>query len=173
MQKRTAMKKFFASLDALRVAFQAKEKVTQDVIKMMEDFEKKYPDAKIADLPKLDSSLWRKIQMKISDVEDIRQAISDLKKVKSDLNLNKMFKPGSLARVFGSAPKLQRFQRIANRLTAELSKEQKRYREYFKGVMDKWEIKSPSELSDADKKKFFDEIDKGWKAGKNESDRKA
>ena len=43
------------------------------------------------------------------------------------------------------------------------------YREFFKSMLKKWKIKSPAELSDADKKKFFDEIDKNWKA-KKESD---
>ncbi len=43
------------------------------------------------------------------------------------------------------------------------------YRTFFKSMLKKWKIKSPAELNAADKKKFFDEIDKGWK-GKKESD---
>ena len=43
------------------------------------------------------------------------------------------------------------------------------YREFFQSMLKKWKVKSPAELSDADKKKFFDEIDRSWK-GKNESD---
>jgi len=38
------------------------------------------------------------------------------------------------------------------------------YKEYFDGMLGKWKVKSPAELSDEDKKKFFDEVDKGWKA---------
>ena len=43
----------------------------------------------------------------------------------------------------------------------EGSKEE--YQKFFNGKLAKWKVKSPSELSDADKKKFFDEIDKEWK----------
>lgn len=43
------------------------------------------------------------------------------------------------------------------------------YREFFKGMLKKWNIKSPSDLKDEKKKKFFDAVDKEWKA-KNESD---
>jgi len=42
----------------------------------------------------------------------------------------------------------------------EGSKEE--YKKFFDGKLAKWKIKSPSELSDADKKKFFDEIEKEW-----------
>jgi hypothetical protein len=40
------------------------------------------------------------------------------------------------------------------------------YREYFKSMLKKWNIKSPTELSDEKKKEFFDAVDKGWKAKK-------
>jgi hypothetical protein len=43
------------------------------------------------------------------------------------------------------------------------------YREFFKGMLSKWNIKSPTELSDDKKKEFFDQVDKGWK-GKKETD---
>ncbi len=50
-------------------------------------------------------------------------------------------------------------------LMSEGSKEE--YQKFFNGKLAKWKIKSPAELSDEDKKKFFDEIDKEWK-GDNE-----
>ena len=50
-------------------------------------------------------------------------------------------------------------------LMVEGSKEE--YQKFFDGKLAKWKIKSPAELSDEDKKKFFDEIDKEWK-GDNE-----
>ena len=56
-------------------------------------------------------------------------------------------------------------------VAAELSEKQKEYREYFEGIMSKWKIESPADLSVADKKKFFEEVDKGWEADE-ESDAK-
>ena len=38
------------------------------------------------------------------------------------------------------------------------------YQKFFKEIMKKYGVKSPAELSDEDKKKFFNEIEKGWKA---------
>jgi hypothetical protein len=46
---------------------------------------------------------------------------------------------------------------------------QRGYREYFNDMLKKYKVKSPNQLSDDERKKFFDEIDKGWK-GKNEKD---
>ena len=43
------------------------------------------------------------------------------------------------------------------------------YKTFFKSMMKKWNINSPSELSDDKKKEFFDVVDKEWKA-KKESD---
>jgi len=43
------------------------------------------------------------------------------------------------------------------------------YKEFFKGMLKKYKIKSPSELSKEDKVKFYDEIDTGWDA-ENETD---
>ena len=43
------------------------------------------------------------------------------------------------------------------------------YKDFFNKLLKKYDVKSPDELSDADKKKFFDEVNKGWtsKAEKN------
>ena len=43
------------------------------------------------------------------------------------------------------------------------------YQAFFNKKLKKFGVKSPSELSADDKKKFFDEIDKEWK-GENEED---
>lgn len=43
------------------------------------------------------------------------------------------------------------------------------YQEYFEGKLKKYKVDSPSELSDEDKKKFFEEVDAGWNA-KEETD---
>ena len=43
------------------------------------------------------------------------------------------------------------------------------YKKFFDKKLKKYGVKSPSELSDEEKKKFFDEIDKDWK-GDNEDD---
>jgi hypothetical protein len=40
------------------------------------------------------------------------------------------------------------------------------YREFFKSMLDKWNIKSPSDLDDEKKKEFFDVVDREWKAKK-------
>jgi len=49
------------------------------------------------------------------------------------------------------------------------SKKQKEYQAFFQKTLGKYKVKNPAELSKEDKKKFFDEIDKGWE-GENESD---
>lgn len=43
------------------------------------------------------------------------------------------------------------------------------YKEFFKKMLNKYGVKTPSELSDEKKKEFFNAVDKGWKANK-ESD---
>ena len=43
------------------------------------------------------------------------------------------------------------------------------YQKFFNGKLKKFDVKSVSELSDEDKKKFFNEIDKEWE-GENEED---
>ena len=50
---------------------------------------------------------------------------------------------------------------------AEEEGDKEEYMKFFAAKLKKYGVKSPSELSDEDKKKFFDEIDKGWK-GDNE-----
>lgn len=51
---------------------------------------------------------------------------------------------------------------------SEKSKLQKDYEKYFQEKLDKYGVKSPADLSEEEKKKFFDEVQKGWTEGKGE-----
>ena len=42
----------------------------------------------------------------------------------------------------------------------------KDYDKFFRAKLKKWGIKSPSELSKEDQKKFYDEVDRDWEAKK-------
>ena len=50
----------------------------------------------------------------------------------------------------------------------EYIEEKTAYQKFFEKILKKYGVKSPEELNDATKKKFYDEIDSGWNA-KNES----
>lgn len=52
----------------------------------------------------------------------------------------------------------------------EVSDLQKSYQDYFKKKLDKFGVKSPAELSEDDKKKFFSEISTEWERGKGLND---
>jgi len=54
-------------------------------------------------------------------------------------------------------------------LTEKLSELQKEYREYFKFMLDCYDVKSPTDLSDEKKKEFFDNVKKYWTKGKGVS----
>jgi hypothetical protein len=43
------------------------------------------------------------------------------------------------------------------------------YKAFFNKMLKKYKVKDPSELSKEDQKKFYDEVDAGWK-GDNEND---
>jgi hypothetical protein len=51
---------------------------------------------------------------------------------------------------------------------AEGTGDKKEYMEYFEGKLKKHGISSPAELDDEKKKKFFEEVDAGWKADHEE-----
>ena len=42
--------------------------------------------------------------------------------------------------------------------------EESEYQKFFNKMLDKYSVDSPADLSDKEKKKFFDEIDKGYKS---------
>ena len=46
---------------------------------------------------------------------------------------------------------------------------QDKYASFFKGLLKKYDVGSPAELSDEDKVKFFDEVNAGWKEGEGET----
>jgi len=48
----------------------------------------------------------------------------------------------------------------------ELSNLQKEYREFFRAMLDCYEVTSPTKLSDEKKKEFFNDISKYWVKGK-------
>jgi len=51
-------------------------------------------------------------------------------------------------------------------INEELSKLQKEYREFFRSLLDCYDVKSPSKLSDEKKKEFFKNVKKYWVKGK-------
>ena len=54
------------------------------------------------------------------------------------------------------------------KLEEEKSAKQEEYTKFFNAKLKKYDVTSPSELDDEKKKKFFDEIEKGWTKDKNE-----
>lgn len=54
-------------------------------------------------------------------------------------------------------------------LNEEIKKDGKDYKDFFNKKLKKYGVESPEDLSDKDRKKFFDEVDKDWDA-KNETD---
>ena len=63
---------------------------------------------------------------------------------------------------------IKNFEEFKN-LNEKLSDLQKEYREYFKFMLDCYDIKSPADLSDEKKKEFFDNVKKYWTKGKGVS----
>ena len=69
---------------------------------------------------------------------------------------------------------IESFETFSERLTREssaqkleeTSKKQGEYADYFKGQLQKYNVTSPNELSDEEKKKFFNEIEAGWTGDK-------
>ena len=49
-------------------------------------------------------------------------------------------------------------------LNEEMDKNSNEYKEFFQKMLKKYNVKEPDELDDEEKKKFFDEIDRKWKA---------
>lgn len=54
-------------------------------------------------------------------------------------------------------------------INEKLSPLQQEYREYFKFMLDCYDVKSPAKLSDEKKKEFFDNVNKYWTKGKGAS----
>lgn len=49
-------------------------------------------------------------------------------------------------------------------LVREIIREESEYQKFFRSVLSKFNIKSPNDLSDAERRKFFNYIDKNWKS---------
>ena len=77
----------------------------------------------------------------------------DLKK--AEKALKKSFKKGGVPKLVGEDAEL----------TNEESELQKKYKEFYAKMLDKFGVKSPGELDDDKKKEFFAAIEKGWKEG--------
>lgn len=54
----------------------------------------------------------------------------------------------------------------SEKLNEALSNLQKEYREFFRTMLDCYEVSSPTKLSDEKKKEFFDNVKKYWVKGK-------
>ena len=63
---------------------------------------------------------------------------------------------------FDAAARIHTF----NALTAKkMSAKQKEYQAFFRKKLKAWNVSSPSDLSESDKKKFFSEVKREWKGG--------
>jgi len=62
--------------------------------------------------------------------------------------------------------KILDFGQFNETINEKLSPLQEEYREYFKFILDCYDVKSPAKLSDEKKKEFFDNINKYWTKGK-------
>lgn len=58
--------------------------------------------------------------------------------------------------------------KILDKIDKYLREQDTKYQEFFKKKMKEWDISSPEDLSDEDKKKFFNEIEKEWKGDKSD-----
>jgi len=53
---------------------------------------------------------------------------------------------------------------VAGKYLRAMSEKQKKYQKFFDKTLAKYDAETPADLSAADKKKFFEEIDRGWKS---------
>lgn len=61
---------------------------------------------------------------------------------------------------------ITKFNEYMSNVNEKLSDLQKEYRKYFKFILDCYDVKSPSKLSEEKKKEFFDNVKKYWVKGK-------
>jgi len=61
---------------------------------------------------------------------------------------------------------IKNFKQYSEDINEKLSPLQEEYREYFKFILDCYDVKSPAKLSEDKKKEFFDNINKYWIKGK-------
>jgi hypothetical protein len=56
--------------------------------------------------------------------------------------------------------------KLNKNIKEEEDKKSDAYKAYFKKMLKKYGVDEPDKIPDKDKKKFYDEVDKGWKADK-------
>lgn len=61
---------------------------------------------------------------------------------------------------------IKKYKEYNDGLNEKLSNLQQEYREFFKFMLDCYGVKSPSKLSDENKKEFFNNVNKYWTKGK-------
>ena len=61
---------------------------------------------------------------------------------------------------------IKKYEQYKDSLNEKMSNLQKEYRDYFRFMLDCYEVKSPKNLSEEKKKEFFDNINKYWVKGK-------
>jgi hypothetical protein len=92
------------------------------------------------------------IEAEINKKGELTVKKKDLKK--AEKALKKSFKKGGIPKLVGEDAEVN-----------EESELQKKYKEFYQKMLDKFGVKSPGGLDDAKKKEFFAAIEKGWKEG--------
>jgi len=69
-----------------------------------------------------------------------------------------------------SSKDLESFKDFSGLEEKEIKGEKEAYQKFFDSMLKKYGVESPEELSDEEKKKFFDEVDAGWKSDKEEKE---
>ena len=93
------------------------------------------------------------IEAEINKKGELTVKKKDLKK--AEKALKKSFKKGGVPKLVGEDAEL----------TNEESELQKKYKEFYQKMLDKFGVKSPGGLDDDKKKEFYAAIEKGWKEG--------
>ncbi|NWJ43763.1 hypothetical protein HX837_06130 [Marine Group I thaumarchaeote] len=92
------------------------------------------------------------IEAEINKKGEVSVKKKDLKK--AEKALKKSFTKGGMPKLVGEGAEVN-----------EESELQKKYKEFYQKMLDKFGVKSPGGLDDAKKKEFFAAIEKGWKEG--------
>ncbi len=63
---------------------------------------------------------------------------------------------------------LEGIETVEAKVVVEVEGDKAEYEAFFKKTLKKYGVEEPDELEGGEKKKFFDEIDAGWKGDKEE-----
>jgi len=114
---------------------------------------------KLQEMDEFLDDILNEVENKVDNVPD--QDIPELQQsVEDDISGTDSDEPEE-----ASGNDLSQIENILLKTTKRLIKEED-FRAFFKGMMKKWKITSPTQLSDEKKKQFFTAVDKGWKAKK-------